>query len=175
MVSGFRRCVNETLFFWDVTQSRLIITDVSGQPVGSHLKGCPLKMGAIGCPETTVITNLRCTTSQKSEDQDLSRYNPTSVLRAWRRLEVLIVCVLCAHGHVIARRRSIFSENIQAHMRMRTRARARTHTHTHTHTQWSRALLEKITGPQLVKKFSVFYGTRRLITAFTRARHKSVS
>jgi hypothetical protein len=32
-------------------------------------------------------------------------------------------------------------------------------------------LLEKLTGSQLVKKFSVFYGTRRFITAFTTARH----
>jgi len=28
----------------------------------------PLKMGPIGCTETSVTTNLRCVTSQKSED-----------------------------------------------------------------------------------------------------------
>ena len=28
----------------------------------------PLKMGAIGCPKTSITTNLRCVTSQKSED-----------------------------------------------------------------------------------------------------------
>jgi len=28
-------------------------------------------------------------------------------------------------------------------------------------TPWSRVLLEKLTGLQLVKKFSAFYGTRR--------------
>jgi hypothetical protein len=38
-------------------------------------------------------------------------------------------------------------------------------------TPWSRTLLEKLTGFQLVKKFSAFYGTRRFITAFTSARH----
>ena len=38
---------------------------------------------------------------------------------------------------------------------------------------WSRVLLEKLTGFQLVKKFPTFYGTRRLITAFTSARHLS--
>ena len=38
-------------------------------------------------------------------------------------------------------------------------------------TPWSRALLEKLTGSQLVKKFPEFYGIRRFITAFTRARH----
>jgi hypothetical protein len=35
----------------------------------------------------------------------------------------------------------------------------------------SRVLLEKLTGSQLVKKFPAFYGNRRFITAFTRARH----
>jgi len=34
-------------------------------------------------------------------------------------------------------------------------------------TTWSRVLLEKLTGLQLVKKFPAFYGTRRFITAFT--------
>jgi len=42
-------------------------------------------------------------------------------------------------------------------------------------TPWSRLLLEKLTGFQLVKKFPVFYGTRRFITAFTNARHLSLS
>ena len=42
-------------------------------------------------------------------------------------------------------------------------------------TPWSRVLLEKLTGFQLVKKFSAFYGTRRFITAFTSARHLSLS
>jgi hypothetical protein len=39
----------------------------------------------------------------------------------------------------------------------------------------SRGLLAKLTVSQLVKKFPTFYGTRRLITAFTRARHLSLS
>jgi hypothetical protein len=38
-------------------------------------------------------------------------------------------------------------------------------------TPWSRALPEKPKRPKLLKKFPAFYGTRRLITAFTRARH----
>jgi hypothetical protein len=42
-------------------------------------------------------------------------------------------------------------------------------------TPWSRVLLEKLTGHQLVKKFPAFYGTRRFITAFTRAHHLSLS
>ena len=40
---------------------------------------------------------------------------------------------------------------------------------------WSRVLLGKLTGPQLVKKFLRFYGTRRFITTFTTARHLSLS
>jgi len=39
----------------------------------------------------------------------------------------------------------------------------------------SRVLLEKLTGSQLVKKFPAFYGTQMFITAFTRARHFSLS
>ena len=36
-------------------------------------------------------------------------------------------------------------------------------------TPWSRVLLQKLTGLQLVKNFPAFYGTRRFITAFTSA------
>ena len=39
----------------------------------------------------------------------------------------------------------------------------------------SSVLLEKLTGSQLVKKFHAFYGTRKSITAFTNARHLSLS
>jgi hypothetical protein len=42
-------------------------------------------------------------------------------------------------------------------------------------TPWSRVLLEKLTDFQLVKKFLAFYGTPRFITAFTSARHLSLS
>ena len=40
---------------------------------------------------------------------------------------------------------------------------------------WSRVHLEKLTGLQLVKKFPVFHGTRRFITALTSVRHLSLS
>jgi len=40
---------------------------------------------------------------------------------------------------------------------------------------WSSALFEKLTGSQLVKKYITFYGTRRFFTAFTSARHLSLS
>jgi hypothetical protein len=46
---------------------------------------------------------------------------------------------------------------------------------TYLHTLWSRVLLENLTGPQLVKKFAAFYGTRRLITALESARQLSLS
>jgi hypothetical protein len=42
-------------------------------------------------------------------------------------------------------------------------------------TPWSRVLPEKLKYPKLLKKFPAFYGTRRFITAFTRARHLSLS
>jgi len=42
-------------------------------------------------------------------------------------------------------------------------------------TQWSRVLLETLTGSQLVKKFPVLSGTQRFITTFTSAHHLSLS
>jgi hypothetical protein len=42
-------------------------------------------------------------------------------------------------------------------------------------TSLSRVLIEKLTGLHLVKKFPASYGTRRFITAFTSARHPSLS
>jgi len=47
--------------------------------------------------------------------------------------------------------------------------------YTYLLTPWSRVLLEKLIGFQLVKKFPAFYGTRRFITAFTSASHLSLS
>jgi len=40
---------------------------------------------------------------------------------------------------------------------------------------WKRVLSEKLTVTQLVKKYFDFYGTRRLIIVFRRARHWSFS
>jgi hypothetical protein len=42
-------------------------------------------------------------------------------------------------------------------------------------TPWSRVLLEKLTGLQLVKKFPAFNGNRRFITAFKSDCHLSLS
>ena len=46
---------------------------------------------------------------------------------------------------------------------------------TYSLTPWSTVLLEKPPVLQPVKKFPAFYGTRRFITAFTSARHLSLS
>jgi hypothetical protein len=40
---------------------------------------------------------------------------------------------------------------------------------TYLRTPWSRVLLEKLTGMQLVNKFPAFYRHRKFITAFTSA------
>jgi len=42
-------------------------------------------------------------------------------------------------------------------------------------TALSRVLLENLTVPHLVQKFPSFYGSQRFITAFTNARHLSLS
>ena len=42
-------------------------------------------------------------------------------------------------------------------------------------TSWSRVLLEKLTGFQLVKKLPAFFGSRMFITAFKSPRHLSLS
>jgi hypothetical protein len=42
-------------------------------------------------------------------------------------------------------------------------------------TPWNRVLLEKLAGSQLVKKFPAYYGTRKLITSSTSARHLPLS
>ena len=42
-------------------------------------------------------------------------------------------------------------------------------------TPWSRVLLEKLAGYQIVSQFPAFYGTRRFITAFTSTCHLSLS
>jgi len=46
---------------------------------------------------------------------------------------------------------------------------------TYIFTSWSKVLFEKVTGFQLDKKFPAFYGTRRVVTAFTSSRHLSLS
>ena len=51
-----------------------LVSGVSGQPIQPIFKGPavwtagPLKMGWIGCPETSVMTNPRCLTTRKTKD-----------------------------------------------------------------------------------------------------------
>jgi hypothetical protein len=40
---------------------------------------------------------------------------------------------------------------------------------------WSRVLLEKLIGPQIVEKFLAFYGTWRFSTTFTNAHNLSLT
>jgi hypothetical protein len=47
--------------------------------------------------------------------------------------------------------------------------------YTYLLTPWSRVLPEKLKRPKLLKKLPALYGTRRFVTAFTRARHLSLS
>jgi len=60
-ISGFDRGVNRSPLFWDVTQRRLIVSHVSGRPIGHIFRGQAdrenssqtswlLKVGPIGCP-----------------------------------------------------------------------------------------------------------------------------
>ena len=39
MISGFRRRANEIAPFWDFMHRRMVITDVSGQPISPVFKG----------------------------------------------------------------------------------------------------------------------------------------
>ena len=56
-------------FFWDVTQRRLVFTDVYERPVGPIFKGQdrPFKTGPTGCSETFMTNNPRRVTFQKNE------------------------------------------------------------------------------------------------------------
>ena len=50
--------------FWDVTQLRMIVTDISGQPTGPIFKGQALHE----VPKRRYLTtNQRCVTSRKNE------------------------------------------------------------------------------------------------------------
>ena len=90
------------------------------------------------------------------------------------------------HLHVSATRVAIFRvvgervqcDGITAHLQSIILVQIRLHSKTeitYLLTPWSRVLLEKLAGLQLVKKFPAFYGTRRFITALTSVRHLSLS
>ena len=58
---------------------------------------------------------------------------------------------------------------------MRTDGRTDRQTFTYLLAQWSRVLLEKLTGSAASQEIPRIYGTRKFITAFTSARHLSLS
>jgi hypothetical protein len=41
-------------------------------------------------------------------------------------------------------------------------------------TPWSKVFLGKLTGPQLIKKFPAFHGTKKFIKAFASARRSNI-
>jgi len=50
-----RKSAVGSTFLWDLTERRVVIlTEVSGHPVGPIFQGLPKKMGPIGCPETSM-------------------------------------------------------------------------------------------------------------------------
>ena len=75
-------------------------------------------------------------------------------------MEICILLFLSVHGVL---RTSYWLTDLLIYLR------------TYLLTPWSRVLLGNLTGFQLVKKFPSFYWTRRFITAFTSARHLSLS
>jgi hypothetical protein len=69
VISGFRRGVTSSLF-WYIKHSRLVVTDVSKQPIGFLYKrrSWHFNMGPIGCPETSV-TNYQSSLRDIPEEQ----------------------------------------------------------------------------------------------------------
>jgi hypothetical protein len=78
--------------------------------------------------------------------------------------------------HVLTMRCSINSYDhwLQLHV-LTMRCSVNSYDHWLHLTPYSKVLPEKLTGPQLVKKFHALYGIRKFITAFITARHLSLS
>ena len=67
-ISGFRRGVTSSLF-WYTKHSRLVVTDVSEQPIGFlYKRPWHFNMGPIGCPESSV-TNYQSSLRNIPEEQ----------------------------------------------------------------------------------------------------------
>ena len=93
----------------------------------------------------------------------------------WALLLTCVYCVLKQKGERILRSRFELTGNKNVNPGFGSSTCILGATNTYLLTKKSRVLLEKLTGCQLVKKFSAFYGTRRFITAFTSVRHLSLS
>jgi hypothetical protein len=89
------------------------------------------------------------------------------------------VCVLIAeylwHGSVITKDSHFFLLLRYCRTERGTDREVCSRYHSHSLSPWSRVLPEKLKRPELLNKFPAFYGTRRFITAFTRARYLSLS
>ena len=90
---------------------------------------------------------------------------------------VIIKQLVCTKHFIIAIQTPICFGYISAIIRHNTYLLAYLLTSliTYLRTPWNRVVLEKLTGSQLVKKFPKFYGSQRFVTAFTTARHLSLS
>jgi hypothetical protein len=82
-------------------------------------------------------------------------------------------------GEVAWRRRHEVTDGLTAQQvyerKKERKEKERNITLTNELTPWSKVLLEKLKCPKLLKKFPAFFGTRRFITVYTRARHLSLS
>jgi hypothetical protein len=90
---------------------------------------------------------------------DISVPSPVTVWTVYKNVVCLCVCV-CVY--------------IYTHHSVRTYIQTSFYP-SYLLTPCSTVVLEKLIGTKLVKKFPVFYGNRRFITAFTSARHLSLS
>ena len=99
--------------------------------------------------------------------------NPRTIKRRKGKWSGHILCTNCLLKHVI-------EGNVEGTIEVRGRRGSR-HKQLldvlkeETTNSMGRTFLEKLKGYQLVKKFQVVYGTRKFITAFTRARQLSLS
>jgi hypothetical protein len=109
-----------------------------------------LKTGIIGCPETSVTTNQRSVTSQKTE---------ISIYTHLRRGGSLRSCSEC------------YYETLQ-HVSELPETFGESPYNAHVLTPLP-SVLQKLSHFQLVPKLPAFYGTRKLITAFQRTSHLS--
>jgi hypothetical protein len=82
---------------------------------------------------------------------------------------------ICTYIHIYARTYVCVNVYIYIYVYIRAKTQVLTDWLNDWLTKLSRSLPEKLTDPQLVKKFPAIYRTRRFITAFTSTRHLSLS
>jgi hypothetical protein len=89
--------------FPDIAQRRLVVTDVSGQPVGPIFKpraaqeGCLTSMRSTGCPQTSV-TNYRWSGLRNVTEQRRSHLHGGGILKSRAKVrwhDVIRSCIAC--------------------------------------------------------------------------------